>query len=217
MNEFENLTNIRPKDETTGFEVDRYEWLWLAADAGAYVGPRTDWEHSHKDKYFKGVRRFEVCVQAGGCLGMYPRMLATRFKHVYTFEPDPLSFFVLVNNLQVDNVSAFNAALGETVSRIRVERVAQDNVGMNKVQHDHQGSRILQLTIDSLNLDACDLILLDIEGSEIHAIRGAVETIRRHRPVIACENANDQIWQVLRVLDYHEGIQSVSDKVFIPK
>lgn len=43
------------------------------------------------------------------------------------------------------------------------------------------------ITVDSLQLDACDLLCLDIEGSEPLALRGAEQTIRKFRPVIMFE------------------------------
>jgi hypothetical protein len=43
------------------------------------------------------------------------------------------------------------------------------------------------ITIDSLALEACNLLCLDIEGMEIEAMTGAVETIKRFRPVIHLE------------------------------
>jgi hypothetical protein len=46
---------------------------------------------------------------------------------------------------------------------------------------------IPMLAIDSLNLDACDLIQLDVEGYEQFAIQGARRTIEAHRPVIIAE------------------------------
>lgn len=216
MNDYLKLTIARMKDQSTGFEVDQYDWMWLAKDTGAWDGPRTDWEHNHKQKYFQHVKKYDVCVQAGGCLGMYPRMLATRFGHVYTFEPDPRSFYCLVNNLQVENVSAFNCALGEVSGHVRLNRVSEDNVGMNKVESAND-SYLLQLTVDSLNLRACDLILLDVESYEIYALRGARDTIKQFKPVIACENASSEVRDFLNELNYVEQCQSVSDTVFVPK
>lgn len=43
------------------------------------------------------------------------------------------------------------------------------------------------VTIDSLGLDRCDLISLDIEGSEIYALRGAEQTISRFHPKLILE------------------------------
>jgi hypothetical protein len=43
-------------------------------------------------------------------------------------------------------------------------------------------------TLDSLNLPALDLLYLDIEGFEMMAIIGGLETIVKFKPVIAIED-----------------------------
>ena len=49
------------------------------------------------------------------------------------------------------------------------------------------GQAIKSLTIDSLNLPWVDLIKVDIQGSDLNAMKGAVNTIARFRPVIIFE------------------------------
>ena len=44
------------------------------------------------------------------------------------------------------------------------------------------------LLIDDLNLTECDLIMLDVEGYELHALNGAIETIKKYGPVICVEH-----------------------------
>ena len=43
------------------------------------------------------------------------------------------------------------------------------------------------ITVDSLDLDRCDLIKIDVEGMELDVLLGAVGTIRRCRPVVYFE------------------------------
>ncbi len=49
------------------------------------------------------------------------------------------------------------------------------------------GGDIPSVTIDSLKLPYCGLIKLDIEGAEMDALLGALDTIRRCKPVIVIE------------------------------
>jgi hypothetical protein len=48
-------------------------------------------------------------------------------------------------------------------------------------------------TIDSLNLQRCDLMKIDVEAMESKVIRGAMATIRRCRPIIFAEFLFGQI------------------------
>lgn len=40
-------------------------------------------------------------------------------------------------------------------------------------------------TVESLGLDKCDFIKMDIEGAELDALKGAEKTIRKFRPKLA--------------------------------
>jgi FkbM family methyltransferase len=50
------------------------------------------------------------------------------------------------------------------------------------------GALIKIETIDSFKLPACHLIKIDVEGFEVKVITGALETIRRCRPILYVEN-----------------------------
>jgi len=196
------------------------DWLWIKGDGGpntdggAWLGPREDWIHSHSIKYFTHVKNYNVCVQAGGNLGLYPRLLANRFKTVYTFEPDSLNFHCLVNNCQVDNVIKINAALGAVNSFCTVMRNNRSNVGMHKTIEDVNGV-VPIIAIDSLNLNACDMICLDTEGYEYNIIRGALYTIEKFKPVITCENKDGaDILDLIGQFGYKVIDVSVADTIF---
>src|SRR5262249_31324528 len=51
-----------------------------------------------------------------------------------------------------------------------------------------EGERVSRVTVDSLDLPACHLIKIDVEGMEGEVIAGAEQTIRRFRPVLYMEN-----------------------------
>jgi FkbM family methyltransferase len=55
------------------------------------------------------------------------------------------------------------------------------------------------VTIDSLNLESCCLVKLDVEGAEDLVLQGAIETIRRCSPILYCEC--NSLAQGLRTLD----------------
>ena len=50
------------------------------------------------------------------------------------------------------------------------------------------GQRVVTRSIDDLELPACGLIKVDVEGMEAEAIAGAAGTIRRLRPILYVEN-----------------------------
>lgn len=203
--QYDDLVHIR-KDDIQG----ETNWVWPISDDGAWTGPRNDWISNHSDKYFKYLEKMDVVVTAGANCGMHVRFFAKKFKKVYAFEPDPLNFHCMVNNCQYDNVIKLQAALGDECKLVGLNNDSKGNVGVHTVQ---PGELYPMLTIDTLNLDACDLIQLDVEGYERFIIKGAVETIKKYRPVITAENGHT-CEDILIAMGYEGVDQSASDKVF---
>lgn len=176
--------------EVREFNIDNVgPWVWPKTDRVAWENPARDWMHTHRDAFLAFVKKRDVVIQAGGNCGMYPRLFAQYFNAVYTFEPDPLNFYCLTNNCQLDSIVKIQAAVGEINQPVSIERPDQINVGMNRIAGH---GMFPQFTIDSLNVVTCDLIQLDVEGYEIHALRGAINTINKFHPVISVETGRGE-------------------------
>jgi FkbM family methyltransferase len=107
------------------------------------------------------------------------------FDTVYTFEPDPVNFTALaLNTAGRSNIIKMQAALGDDRHCVDMNRTGK-NCGAHYVQGE--GS-LPTIKIDDLALPHCDLIYLDVEGSEYQALRGAIRTIDSHSPVVAFED-----------------------------
>jgi FkbM family methyltransferase len=143
-------------------------------------------------------RSRNVVVQAGGNVGLWPNYLSKLFKTVYTFEPDSQNFCCLAWNTRLkENIIRMQAALGDKPTMVGMERFPE-NVG----KHTVNGPGIFpMMTIDSLGLQECDLIYLDIEGHEPQALFGARSTLARFHPVISLED-NGLADQALLVESY---------------
>lgn len=204
------LTEIR-SEVIEGFT----DWVWpiidkRAGDGGAWLGPKIDWENSHKDKYFPSVTSFDNCIQAGGNCGMYANIFSKFFKNVYTFEPDPLNFYCLVNNCKSPNIHKFNCALGSKHHFVNLNN-ASVNVGCHHILGD---GPIPVLMIDDFEFDSLGFIQLDVEGYEFEILKGAVKTINKLNPVIVCERPSNECVVLLEGLGYKVESSSVSDTIF---
>lgn len=212
MNDFKNQIEVR-NTQIHG-ETD---WHWVKSDSGAFGriddGPMRDWMESHSLKYFKYLRSNDLIVTGGACCGMHVRFYAKRFNTVVAYEPDPRSFHCMVNNAPYDNVVKLNAAMGDKPGFVRFSRQSEQNIGMNQV-HENGQLHVPVIPIDSLALQACSMIQLDVEGYEDLVLRGAVETIKRFKPVIAAERYHHS--HLLESLDYQVVDQSISDVIWIP-
>lgn len=194
------------------------EWWWQKKDDGAWKGPHENWNGGHSKQYFDYVTSRFVVVTAGGNMGLHTRAYASMFERVYVFEPDNLNFTALVRNCQYENVYFFRAGLGESSGLWgHVQKSSQENnTGMHQVAK-MDGGQLPIMSIDSLNLDKCDLIQLDIEGGEPLAIRGAEQTINRCRPVIITEGNHSTVRTPLYAKDYIEVGHSHADYIYVPK
>lgn len=131
------------------------------------------------------VPQRRAVVQAGGCAGMWPLALAKRFDHVYTFEPDPVNAACLQDNVaDVANITAYACALGDQAQRVGLTR-PKPGAGLWRV--DGLGD-IPVVVLDTLLPDiAVDALVLDVEGSELAALRGAERLVNTHRPLLWLE------------------------------
>lgn len=163
----------------------RENWWWPKHDIACwkYLSRRKD-VPKNVASYTEKKR---VVVQAGGNAGMYVKMYEDIFDTVYTFEPDPINFYCLTKNT-TSRVIKFQGCLGNVPNFV--------NLSYDEIHHKKPNSggyrvkgngNIPTLILDNLTLPVIDLIHLDIEGFEKFALLGAVETIKRCKPIIALE------------------------------
>lgn len=135
-------------------------------------------------------KKHDVVVQAGGNIGIWPMRLAKTFSKVITFEPYPDNFQAMSENLSYfscTNVKAYNAALSNKIGISRIS--ATVSIGSQRL--GEKGIAVQTTTIDTLNLEYCDAIFLDVEGHEYNVLCGAEDTITKFRPIIQLEVNHD--------------------------
>jgi FkbM family methyltransferase len=137
-----------------------------------------------------------LIVEAGGNVGAHTLPLARIVGaqgHIHSFEPQLEANLLLRSNVamaELGNVTVHDAALSDAMQGLRMERPSYSsvwNTGGLTVHHE-LGEPIDAITIDSLELERCDLIKLDVEGHERKALGGARATIDRFRPIIFVED-----------------------------
>jgi FkbM family methyltransferase len=153
------------------------------------------------------VRPGDFALDIGAFVGFYAQRLSQLVGatgEVWAFEPVPETFSMLsyvVRELSLNNVRVLNVALsdsnGQTVMEIpRYRRGGETLYGARIVSNrSASGLRAIQTerrTLDSLlSGDArrrtVRFMKLDVEFHELHAVRGAIDTIRRDHPVILTE------------------------------
>lgn len=141
-------------------------------------------ELDHLSHLLPHLQKTNVMIQAGGNCGLIIKQFINTFKTIYTFEPDPINFYCLNINLPFTNVNKIQACLGSDYGMVELAQAHQNDIGSYYVI---SGSSIPTLKIDDLNLNECDLIMLDIEGYELNALKGGEKTILKYKPVLCVE------------------------------
>jgi FkbM family methyltransferase len=186
-------------------------WWWPKHDVACwrYLSRRQD-VPTNVSAYTKQQR---VVVQAGGNAGMYVKKYEDIFDTVYTFEPDPINFYCLTKNTSNRTIK-FQGCLGNETNFVNLSYDETHHKKPNSGGYRVKGTGIIPtLILDNFNLSIVDLIHLDIEGFEKFALLGAIETIKRCKPVIALElnglaekynHTNDDVKQLVIELGYTE-------------
>lgn len=111
------------------------------------------------------------------------------FLQVHAFEPQRRVFEILARNAaSFGNVTAHNVAADNAPGIARMKAPTK-NVGATEIARDGTGETVTCVRIDDLDFAApIGFIKIDVEKHELEALAGALETVRRDRPVIIMED-----------------------------
>lgn len=149
-------------------------------------------------------------LNIGANFGAHTLALSGLAQMVYAFEPQEYIFQALCGNMalnSVTNVKCIHAAVGAQVGTLRYPlldpRQPTNFGGMPALGHA-EGEECPLITVDSLGLDECAFMLIDVEGAEADVLRGARSTIERYKPLLYLEYAfkRQEILNELDALGY---------------
>jgi FkbM family methyltransferase len=117
--------------------------------------------------------------------------------NVLGFEPNPKHFAVAsYNSKDYPKIKLLNAGASNKVSEIPLQDfdpAENDNFGSTHIT-EGEGTMVKVLPLDSLSLDKCDVIKIDVEGHEFEVFEGSTETINKYRPIIFYEAMDFDVW-----------------------
>lgn len=140
-----------------------------------------------------------VCMDIGANIGVITLVmgyLASSGK-VFSFEPSPENFMYLEQNLLFNashSVEAFQLGVYDVNQELEfydIEAGGGWSFVSNGTEKGTPNQKVNCIRIDDWaklrKLDRLDLIKLDVEGAEIHALQGAQQTIERFKPELIIE------------------------------
>lgn len=128
-------------------------------------------------------KTFGCAVDVGGHIGTFSYYLAQRFETVHAFEPVPAFRECFNRNVTAPNVTLHACALGASEGRVGMHIVPSDTGG---TYVSGPGTTPMR-TLDSFELQNVSYLKIDCEGGELGVLQGAVETLKRCRPVCMVE------------------------------
>ncbi len=166
-----------------------------------YIGKVLDvygeWSFAEIDILSKLLKPGSLVLDIGAYIGThslsFSRIIGIE-GFVISFEPQRVAFEFLCANIALNNllnVFPINAAVSDTKGELIIPIVnpnSDSNTAALRISGYSSGDRIHQITVDSLNLNRCNLMKIDVEGMEINVIKGAQNTIEKYRPILFLEN-----------------------------
>lgn len=173
------------------------------------IDPRFRWSvwHAHEravaEYLSSNVRSGQCCFDVGANIGIYVLQLARWSApdgRIVAFEPNPATVEVLRKHVQMNDlgrrVTVVPMAAGSHPGRASLFDSGAGS-GLSRLGAPHPGvvgpvhpTDVPMTTIDDYCRDTNivpDWVLIDVEGYEYEVLRGAAETLRRHRPRVVVE------------------------------
>lgn len=129
-------------------------------------------------------------IDVGGHIGTTSLPYSRLFRNVIAFEPNKKSFDFFNINIQsnkIQNITLYNKGVYHKTTKCVCIPHAGGNSGCYYIKEYEEGD-IDVISIDDLGIsDPIDFIKIDTEGSELHVLLGAINTIKKWSPLIQVE------------------------------
>jgi FkbM family methyltransferase len=146
----------------------------------------------------------KIALDIGANIGNHSIFFAKKFKKVYAFEPNPVTYEVLKINCKYAaehrNVMPFNFGLSDMEGSLPFF-INPSNIGGSAIIGENYPSIKGSIQINVKTLDQINklkdvsiaLIKIDVEGHELNVLKGAKNTILRQLPAILFEQQASEI------------------------
>lgn len=152
--------------------------------------------------YFDELTKEQIALDIGAHVGQHTVYLANRCKQVYSFEPQIINYDRLVRNCELNNltnVTCFNVAIYNKNCKMAVNNITgqhlinyADSQACSLQLHEHEKGDVEARTLDSFGIDNVSFIKCDAENTDLEVMAGAIETIKRCRPLIIFEDGTNR-------------------------
>lgn len=186
-------------------EIDNFDGsIRMSIDRSRSMGAAIFWTGFHEFREFLFLHRFltrtMVVIDVGANQGEYALFAARRVTQgkVVAFEPLPTILHVLYKNVSLNNfknIQIFEMGLSDAEGYFEIHEIDDAHEGLATAYPGKRKSKsvhkIVLRTLDDVireqAIERVDFIKIDIEGGELKALKGSLETLKRFRPAVMAE------------------------------
>jgi FkbM family methyltransferase len=196
---FNNKTTIRTYGQNLKIKLHLHEWIQQQIFFFGTFDPRGI------NFLKKNLNPGDVFIDIGaniGCYSLIASSLTGDNGKIIAFEAVTNVYDQLIYNISINKISNIRAeklAIFEKRDILKFFLSSDENLGMSSIfRHDTESGKTEDVEAVSLDeyladypLERVNLIKIDIEGAEMHALKGMKNTIEKHFPVLMIEINND--------------------------
>ena len=184
---FDNLLKYRQTNDVelleASFEKDHYQYF-----------PSSEIMEPFENEVFVDAGAYD-----GGTSVQFVDWSKGNYKHIYAMEPDPLMYHILQGTIELSNLKNIEAVnCGAYSNSGEMHFVEDSETGSSRIADDAEKS-VHVISIDEmLHGEEATYIKMDIEGSEMEALKGAKCTIEKCHPRLAISiyHCEDDLWKI---------------------
>lgn len=187
------------KRKSINYKLDLYDYV----DWFIYFGIKD----VSKEKLYRMINENNIVIDIGTNVGevlMNFAKLVGNGGAVYGFEPDTINYNRCVENLNLNNFKNIyleKLGLGHTKGKFKLIVNTPSNRGGNRIvstiNTDNNLEEIDIITLDEYienkQIHSINLIKIDVEGFELNVLKGAVNTLRKFKPILFIEVDNNNL------------------------
>ena len=169
------------------------------------------WLRSRDDRLsfiYDKVKNWDCAIDCGAWAGWWTNALAYRFGEVWAFEPITVNAAFCRLNNPMPHVNVVEVAVSDHIGSLKMaikganygqatDQIYRDNLDVTLGSDDTV--TVQATTVDTFRLSP-GFIKIDVDGMNYRTLIGAVETIKRSRPVICIETKQEDIKLISKFL-----------------
>jgi len=197
-----NVKTQKTFDENIKINLDLEDWI----QKQIYFFGRYEVEKKETMLWKNILKEGQTIFDIGANIGYYSLLASKRIGdgRIYAFEPVKQTFERLTKNVKINNfknIKVNNLAVSNEEGTVDIYVANSKNTGTSSItNHMHfNGDKqtVKSLTIDhfvkSNNIEAMDIVKIDVEGAEMMVIEGMEKSLRKFNPIVMIELIDERL------------------------